>query len=197
MQEHCECCETETESAPVVRSDERRRQLGVDGLFVAVHQPRIAGHVGGRYRRQPTLGPDWSLPRYGMQYNQRCSTADPMACQIKERSPRLMSVIDPSRTFSLKSRPPVSTWDPGASSVPTRGTGRDMAKKNRDQREERLEKSSAKSASVVVPVTLHKGQPIGVQLIAGRYREDLALDAAAAIEKRAGILVPRLWEKMG
>ena len=95
MQEHCECCETETESAPVVRSDERRRQLGVDGLFVAVHQPPIAGHVGGRYRRQPTLGPDWSLPRYGMQYNQRCSTADPMACQIKERSPRLMSVIDP------------------------------------------------------------------------------------------------------
>ena len=48
----------------------------------------------------------------------------------------------------------------------------------------------------VVPVTLHEGQPIGVQLIAGRYREDLALDAAAAIEKRAGTLVPRLWEKM-
>src|SRR3954471_1277100 len=48
----------------------------------------------------------------------------------------------------------------------------------------------------VVPVALHDGQPIGVQLIAGRYREDLALDAAAAIEKRAGTLVPRLWEKM-
>ena len=48
----------------------------------------------------------------------------------------------------------------------------------------------------VVPVTLHEGQPIGVQLIAGRYREDLALDAAAAIEKRAGPLVPQLWEKM-
>ena len=48
----------------------------------------------------------------------------------------------------------------------------------------------------VVPVALHEGQPIGVQLIAGRYREDLALDAAAAIEKRAGALVPRLWEKM-
>jgi amidase len=48
----------------------------------------------------------------------------------------------------------------------------------------------------VVPVTLHEGQPIGVQLIAGRYREDLALDAAAAIEKRAGTLLPRLWEKM-
>jgi amidase len=51
--------------------------------------------------------------------------------------------------------------------------------------------------SAVVPVTLHEGWPIGVQLIAGRYREDLALDAAAAIEKRAGMLVRRLWEKMG
>ena len=49
--------------------------------------------------------------------------------------------------------------------------------------------------SAVVPVTLHEGQPIGVQLIAGRYREDLALDAAAAIEKRAGRWC-RLWEKM-
>ena len=51
--------------------------------------------------------------------------------------------------------------------------------------------------AAVVPVSLHKGKPIGVQLIAGRYREDLALDAAAAIEKRAGMLVRRLWEQMG
>ena len=49
----------------------------------------------------------------------------------------------------------------------------------------------------VVPVTVHDGKPIGVQLIAGRYREDLALDAAAAIEKRAGLLVRQLWERMG
>lgn len=48
----------------------------------------------------------------------------------------------------------------------------------------------------VVPVAVHDGKPIGVQLIAGRYREDLALDAAAAIEKRAGVLVHRLWETM-
>ncbi|MDN4986560.1 amidase family protein [Bradyrhizobium arachidis] len=48
----------------------------------------------------------------------------------------------------------------------------------------------------VVPVTVHDGKPIGVQLIAGRYREDLALDAAAAIEKRAGVLAHRLWETM-
>jgi amidase len=51
--------------------------------------------------------------------------------------------------------------------------------------------------SAVVPVARHKGWPIGVQLIAGRYREDLALDAAAAIEKRAGTLVRQLWEQMG
>ena len=48
----------------------------------------------------------------------------------------------------------------------------------------------------VVPVSIHKGRPIGVQLIAGRYREDLALNAAEAIEKRAGMLVRHLWEKM-
>ena len=50
--------------------------------------------------------------------------------------------------------------------------------------------------SAVVPVTLHEGKPIGVQLIAGRYREDLALDAAASIEKRAGMLVQKLWQQM-
>ena len=44
---------------------------------------------------------------------------------------------------------------------------------------------------------VHDGKPIGVQLIAGRYREDLALDAAAAIEKRAGMLVRQLWDRMG
>jgi Asp-tRNA(Asn)/Glu-tRNA(Gln) amidotransferase A subunit family amidase len=43
--------------------------------------------------------------------------------------------------------------------------------------------------SVVVPVALHQGRPVGVQLIAGRYREDLCLDAAEAIEEKAGILV--------
>ncbi|MGJ5179313.1 amidase family protein [Bradyrhizobium oligotrophicum] len=48
----------------------------------------------------------------------------------------------------------------------------------------------------VVPVAVHDDKPIGVQLIAGRYREDLALDAAAAIEKRAGMLVRQLWERM-
>jgi hypothetical protein len=31
----------------------------------------------------------------------------------------------------------------------------------------------------------------------GTLREDLALDAAAAIEKRAGMLVRQLWDRMG
>jgi amidase len=47
----------------------------------------------------------------------------------------------------------------------------------------------------VVPVALHDGKPVGVQLIAGRYREDLALDAAATIEKRTGMLVRELWSR--
>jgi hypothetical protein len=32
-------------------SREERRQFGVRGLFVIVHEPRIASHVGGQYRR--------------------------------------------------------------------------------------------------------------------------------------------------
>jgi amidase len=51
--------------------------------------------------------------------------------------------------------------------------------------------------AAVVPVGLAKGAPVGVQIIASRYREDICLDAAAAIEKRAGRLVPDLWSRMG
>ena len=47
--------------------------------------------------------------------------------------------------------------------------------------------------SAVVPVALHEGKPIGVQLIAGRYREDLALDAAASI-RNAPV---RWWKSCG
>jgi amidase len=51
--------------------------------------------------------------------------------------------------------------------------------------------------AAVVPVGLAKGAPVGVQIIASRYREDICLDSAAAIEKRAGRLVPDLWSRMG
>ena len=49
--------------------------------------------------------------------------------------------------------------------------------------------------AAVVPVGLHRGHPIGVQLIASRYREDLCLDAAQAIERRVGVLAHQLWER--
>ena len=44
--------------------------------------------------------------------------------------------------------------------------------------------------SAAVPVGVEAGLPQGVQLIGGRFREDLLLDAAAAIEARAGIFTP-------
>jgi amidase len=50
--------------------------------------------------------------------------------------------------------------------------------------------------AATVPVGLTAaGHPIGVQLIASRYREDLALDAAAAIEAKVGVLAHRLWAR--
>jgi amidase len=49
--------------------------------------------------------------------------------------------------------------------------------------------------AAVVPVGQVEGHPVGVQLIASRYREDLCLDAAAAIECKVGIMAKRLWER--
>jgi amidase len=46
-----------------------------------------------------------------------------------------------------------------------------------------------------VPAGLLDGHPVGVQLIASRYREDICLDAAAAIEARVGIMAHRLWAR--
>ncbi|NVO55835.1 amidase family protein [Rhodobacteraceae bacterium B1Z28] len=40
-------------------------------------------------------------------------------------------------------------------------------------------------------------QPINVQIAARRWREDLAVDAAAAIEARVGQMYIPLWERMG
>ena len=46
--------------------------------------------------------------------------------------------------------------------------------------------------SAVVSAGLLDGRPVGVQLIATRYREDLALDAAQAIEDRVGVVTETL-----
>ena len=45
------------------------------------------------------------------------------------------------------------------------------------------------------PVGFAAGNPIGVQLISSRYREDVCLDAAAAIEARVGVLAHQLWAR--
>ena len=44
--------------------------------------------------------------------------------------------------------------------------------------------------AVAVPVGMGEGLPQVVQVIGPRYREDLCLDAADAIEERLGILTP-------
>jgi amidase len=45
----------------------------------------------------------------------------------------------------------------------------------------------------VTPAGYARGAPVGVQLIASRYREDVALEAAAAIEARVGVMAHELW----
>jgi amidase len=47
----------------------------------------------------------------------------------------------------------------------------------------------------VTPVGLLDGHPVGVQIIGSRFREDLCLDAAAAIEARVGVLAQQLWAR--
>lgn len=44
--------------------------------------------------------------------------------------------------------------------------------------------------AVALPVGIGHGLPQGVQVIGPRYREDLCLDAAAAVEDRVGIITP-------
>jgi amidase len=47
----------------------------------------------------------------------------------------------------------------------------------------------------VAPIGFARGCPVGAQLIASRYREDLCLDAAAAIEARVGVMAEALWAR--
>ena len=41
-----------------------------------------------------------------------------------------------------------------------------------------------------VPAGVFDGLPVGVQLVAGRFREDVLFDAAEVIEARTGFLTP-------
>jgi hypothetical protein len=41
----------------------------VRSLFIIVHEPGITGHIGGQYRRQLALDPDWWFFHHGLQSN--------------------------------------------------------------------------------------------------------------------------------
>jgi len=51
--------------------------------------------------------------------------------------------------------------------------------------------------AAAVPTGLHDGVPMGVQIVGPRFREDLCLDAAQAIEDKVGMLTERLWARAG
>ena len=44
-----------------------------------------------------------------------------------------------------------------------------------------------------VPATFNDGQPVGVQIVGRRFREDAILDAAEVVEAAAGTMAGRLW----
>jgi amidase len=48
----------------------------------------------------------------------------------------------------------------------------------------------------LVPIDLVDDLPAGVQIVGRRFREDVILDAMAAVEQRAGRLVDRLWKRV-
>ena len=49
--------------------------------------------------------------------------------------------------------------------------------------------------AAAVPTGVVDGVPIGVQIIGQRFREDICLDAAQAIETAASVLARQLWER--
>ncbi|MGG7568507.1 amidase [Rhodovulum sp. DZ06] len=51
--------------------------------------------------------------------------------------------------------------------------------------------------AAVTPAGMVDGLPVGVQIVAARYREDRALRAAADIEARVGPVLPALWDRLG
>jgi amidase len=50
--------------------------------------------------------------------------------------------------------------------------------------------------AAAVPTGLAGTVPVGVQIIGQRFREDMCLDAAQAIEDRVGVLAHQLWSRM-
>ncbi len=48
----------------------------------------------------------------------------------------------------------------------------------------------------VLPTGMAAGMPAAVQLIGRRFREDVILDAMAAIEARVGVMTDTLWQRL-
>jgi len=46
----------------------------------------------------------------------------------------------------------------------------------------------------IAPIGIHEGIPYGIQVVGQRFREDMVLDAAEAIQRQVGILPEKLWE---
>ena len=51
--------------------------------------------------------------------------------------------------------------------------------------------------AALAPAGYDNGLPISVQIVAGRFREDLALDAAEVLERANGIASHQLWRQQG
>jgi len=49
--------------------------------------------------------------------------------------------------------------------------------------------------AAIAPIGIHEGVPYGIQLVGQRFREDMVLDAAEAIQSQVGILPEKLWLK--
>ncbi len=47
--------------------------------------------------------------------------------------------------------------------------------------------------AAIAPTGLYEGLPVGVQLVSRRFREDLCLDAAQAIEAETGVMAQHYW----
>jgi amidase len=49
--------------------------------------------------------------------------------------------------------------------------------------------------AAIVPANENDGQPVGVQIVGRRFREDMILDAAEAVERAVGVMAERLWRR--
>ena len=49
--------------------------------------------------------------------------------------------------------------------------------------------------AAIVPANENDAQPVGVQIVGRRFREDMILDAAEAVERAVGVMAERLWRR--